>query len=77
MKNKLFGVDIRKWKGDSTDVTFWRHDSTSASGGSCREIPIRTMSTYNRLWRLLPGNSYVTIHAKEYVLTISMLLEDK
>jgi hypothetical protein len=77
MKNKLFGIDIRKYRGDETEVIFWRDDNQNP--GECTRvcIPVHTESTYNRLWRQLPpaNTSYVAIHPRPHYLSINYLLK--
>jgi hypothetical protein len=78
MKKQLFSIDISHYKG-KTLVTWWRGDN--ADGDNCFQhiIPVKTESTYDRLFRLLPPENAGTcfVHPRSNDLSISWLLGEK
>lgn len=78
MKKQLFSIDISHYKG-KTLVTWWRGDNALEDKCFRRSIPVKTESTYNRLFNLLPPENAGTcsVHPQSDSLSVSWLLREK
>jgi hypothetical protein len=78
MKKKLLSINIYRCKNKTT-VSWWRQDKNKVGRCFERTIQIRTESTYDRLFRLLPPEnaSCSFVHPRPDDLSISWLLKEK
>jgi hypothetical protein len=78
MKNKLFGIDVQMHKGNNnTEVVFWRRDPAKKSGCTRKTIPVKTDSTLDRLYALLPTiQKSITVWPSSDYLSIDYSLLD-
>jgi hypothetical protein len=74
MKNKLFGIDVQKHANSDMAVVFWR---LKDKGCTRKEITVRTKSTLNRLFNLLPPpNASIFVYPYRDHLSIDFLLQE-